>query len=215
MPFDLVIAGAGGMGQEIADLVQSIGRWNLLGFVDDSAPLAGRELLGVPILGGISWLAGHSPAVCVAIGSPSTRRRVCERLGTGGDFETPALVHPKAHFGYECEVGDGSMVLAGSVLTVDVKAGRFALINAGATVSHNCRLNDYATIAPGAHVAGNVHIGEGAEIGIGASVVQGVVIGEWSVVGAGAVVTKDVDANTTVVGCPARSIAQRDPGWHV
>lgn len=203
------------MGQEIADLVQAAGSWNLLGFVDDSTSLAGRQVLGVPVLGGLSWLEGRSPAVCVALGAPATRRRVWEQLRAKGDFGVPPMVHPDAHMGLECEVGDGSIVLAGAVLTADAKAGGFALINAGATVSHNCRLRDFATVAPGAHLAGNVRVGEGAEIGIGASIVQGIDIGEWSVVGAGAVVTKDVEPNTTVVGCPARPIAHRDAGWQL
>jgi serine acetyltransferase len=32
-------------------------------------------------------------------------------------------------------------------------------------------------------------------------------------VGAGAVVIDDVAANTTVVGCPARVVSRRSPGW--
>jgi UDP-2-acetamido-3-amino-2,3-dideoxy-glucuronate N-acetyltransferase len=44
----------------------------------------------------------------------------------------------------------------------------------------------------------------GASIGSSATIVCGVTIGERAMVGAGAVVTKDVPANTLVVGNPAR-----------
>jgi acetyltransferase EpsM len=98
-------------------------------------------------------------------------------------------------------------------MTADVIVGRFGIVNVGATVSHNARLGDFATVAPGAHLAGNVHLGEGADIGIGASVTQGNTIGEWAIVGAGAVVIGDVEANTTVVGCPARVVDSRQAGW--
>jgi maltose O-acetyltransferase len=49
-----------------------------------------------------------------------------------------------------------------------------------------------------------VSIGDGVWIGAGALVLPGVSIGENAVVGAGAVVTRDVAANTLVVGNPAR-----------
>ncbi|HEY0350134.1 MAG TPA: acyltransferase [Pyrinomonadaceae bacterium] len=42
-----------------------------------------------------------------------------------------------------------------------------------------------------------------ASIGSGATILCGVTIGERAIVGAGAVVTKDVPADTTVIGNPA------------
>jgi acetyltransferase-like isoleucine patch superfamily enzyme len=58
---------------------------------------------------------------------------------------------------------------------------------------------------------GNVRIENHVYIGAGAILRQGteskpLVIGEGAVVGMGSVVTKDVPANTTVVGNPARVI---------
>lgn len=212
---ELVVYGAGGMGQEIADLAISPDHpWVVVGFVDDSPDLAGRTVLGLPVLGGGDWLVGRTVRVALGIGSPSARRRAWLALEGSGVGEPPALIHEKAHVGLGCSVGPGSVVAAGAVLTADVALGRFVIVNAGATVSHNSRLADYATVAPGAHLAGSTTLEEGADVGIGASVIQGLSIGAWAVVGAGAVVIGDVEANTTVAGCPARVIASRPPGWH-
>jgi acetyltransferase-like isoleucine patch superfamily enzyme len=49
-------------------------------------------------------------------------------------------------------------------------------------------------------------IKRGASIGSSSTIMCGVTVGENSVVGAGAVVTKDVPANSLVVGVPARVI---------
>lgn len=46
-----------------------------------------------------------------------------------------------------------------------------------------------------------------AAIGSGATILGGVVIGENAMIGAGSVVTKDVPANTTVMGNPARVVS--------
>ena len=47
---------------------------------------------------------------------------------------------------------------------------------------------------------------KGASIGANATILPGVTIGEGAMVGAGSVVVKNVPANTTVVGNPAREI---------
>jgi acetyltransferase-like isoleucine patch superfamily enzyme len=47
---------------------------------------------------------------------------------------------------------------------------------------------------------------KGASIGSNATLLCGITIGENAMIGAGAVVTKDVPANTTVVGNPAQKI---------
>jgi acetyltransferase-like isoleucine patch superfamily enzyme len=46
----------------------------------------------------------------------------------------------------------------------------------------------------------------GASIGSGSTILCGITIGENAIVGAGSVVTKDVPANTIVVGNPAKKL---------
>ncbi|MDE6439752.1 MAG: galactoside O-acetyltransferase, partial [Bacteroidales bacterium] len=51
-----------------------------------------------------------------------------------------------------------------------------------------------------------VHIGKNVWIGAGSTILPGVTIGDNAVVGAGSIVTKDVEADTIVVGNPAKFI---------
>ncbi len=173
----------------------------------------GLEVLGLPVLGDHRWLSGHRAALAIGVGAPAARRRAWTAAQSAGAVEAPALVHPAAYVGLGVELGEGTLVGAHAAMTADVVVGRFGIVNVGATVSHNARLSDFATVAPGAHLAGHVHLGEGADVGIGASVTQGNTIGAWAIVGAGTVVIGDVEADTTVVGCPARVVDRRPPGW--
>lgn len=50
------------------------------------------------------------------------------------------------------------------------------------------------------------HVEDGASLGSGVVVLGGITIGRGALVGAGAVVTRDVPANATVVGNPARVV---------
>ena len=53
-----------------------------------------------------------------------------------------------------------------------------------------------------------LRIGRFARVGANATLLPGVVIGAGALVGAGAVVTKDVPADTVVVGNPARPLGR-------
>lgn len=53
-----------------------------------------------------------------------------------------------------------------------------------------------------------VTVEDGVHIGAGAAILPGVTIGRGAVIGAGAVVTRDVPADATVAGVPARALAK-------
>ena len=211
---EVVIVGTGGQAREIHALLEALvaggTAWDVAGFLDDDPAMSGRTVHGLPVLGGIDWLAGKAVQVAVGVGATASRREVVLRIEAAGEHAFPALVHPDASVGPGVELGVGAIVAAGAVLTTDIVIGPHALVNFGCTIGHDASIGGYATVAPGAHISGAVHVEEGADVGTGASVIQGVTIGAWSVVGAGAAVVRDVAAHTTVVGVPAAVIERRE-----
>jgi len=218
---DIVIVGAGGLGREVSEWVEDINEvtptFRLLGFLDDDASRHGERCHDVPILGGADWIAGQPReiGVVVGIGSPAAKRRMIERLRAAGVARFPSIVHPQAVIGRFVEIGEGTIVCPGVILTTDIRIGRFVALNFDLTVGHDSRVDDFALLAPGVHVSGRVHVGEGCDLGAGATVVPSAVIGPWSIVGAGATVTGSLPANCTAVGTPARPIKTRPDGWHL
>lgn len=216
---DLVIIGAGGVGRAAAEIVRAVNdvrpTWRLLGFLDENSARHGEECYGLPILGGVAWLAGRPDvAAHVAIGSPRGRRMMVERVAEHGPREFATLVHPSIALPRTAAFGVGCLFYPGAVVDVDVVIGAHVILNVNCAVCHDDRLADFATLAPGVSLGGNVHLGEGVDMGIGSCTVQGISVGEWSVVGAGAAVIDSVPANVTAVGVPARVIKRRAPGWH-
>ncbi|GEQ70128.1 hypothetical protein JCM33374_g3804 [Metschnikowia sp. JCM 33374] len=63
----------------------------------------------------------------------------------------------------------------------------------------------------GLEYARPIYVGNNVWVGAGVTVLPGVTIGDGAVIGAGSVVTKDVPANTVVVGVPARVVKNLTP----
>ena len=208
----LVIFGAGGLGREVLLLVQQLNEvqpgWQVRGFYDDHAP-ATPTVAGLPYLGSSTDLnATTEPlAVAVAVGSPAGRAAVVARL-TSAQLRFPILVHPAValHPRQRIALGEGCIIQQGCILTCDIVLGRFVLLNLGCTVGHDAGLADFCSLMPHANVSGAARLGSGVYLGTNATVIQGVQVGKNTIVGAGAVAVRDLPANVTAVGVPARAI---------
>ena len=196
--------GAGGHALVIADILRACGQ-TVTAIVDDNPAVTSCGSMTVHH-GAIDSLAG---LFIVSIGSNRIRRHIARCIATGRI--AAAAIHPSATLSPSATVGAGSVVMAGAVIEAQAAVGRHCIINTGATVNHQCNIGDYAHLSPGATLCGNVSVGEGAWIGAGATVVPGISIGPWALVGAGATVIADVPAGCTVVGTPARPVAEINP----
>jgi acetyltransferase EpsM len=208
----ILVIGAGGHAQVIADLILSRARLGedlqLIGFIDDDAGLLGHEILGVKVLGQMRQVNEFEhDAVVVGIGDNAIRARVYKQLKASGmTFST--AIHPRAVVADDVRLGEGSVVFANAVINTGSIVGPNVIINTGATVDHHAHIGAHVHIAPGAHLGGTATVEEGAFVGIGSSVIPNHMIGAWSIVGAGAAVIHDVPPHVTVVGVPAKPLRQ-------
>jgi sugar O-acyltransferase (sialic acid O-acetyltransferase NeuD family) len=206
----LVIFGVGGLGREVLLLLQQLNEaeptWTVRGFYDDWAP-ATATVAGLPYLGTTADLnATAEPlAVAVAVGSPDGRAAVVAGL-TSAQLSFPVLVHPQVALAPQQRIvlGAGCIIQQGCILTCDITLGRFVLLNLGCTVGHDAVLEDFCALMPHANVSGAAHLEAGVYLGTGAIVIQGVRIGAGTIVGAGAVAVRNLPANVTAVGVPAK-----------
>lgn len=211
----LFIIGAGGFGRETAWLVERINKvtplWEIEGFLDDNEILHGTVQDGYPVLGGCSSLkkVKEEIYVVVAIGSPGAKKAVVEKLTEYEHVHFVTLTDPSVICSERVEIGEGSIICAGTILTTDLRIGKHVIINLDCTVGHDVAIGDYTTIYPSANISGNVTVGEGAELGTGTQIIQGKCIGDRTVLGAGAVVIKDIDSDCTAVGSPAKVVKYR------
>lgn len=212
-PQQIAIYGAGGFAREVAWLAQSCSEkqpvYEVACFIDDDPSTHGSLLNGIPILGlAEAWARFPEARVVGGVGSPHTRERLMEKAAHAG-FAFATIVHPRVEMSQWIEIGCGTVICAGNILTTNIVLGEHVQINLDCTIGHDVVMGPYATLSPGVHVSGCVTIGKRAYIGTGAVIINGtrdepIVIGEDAVVGAGACVIRSVPAGVTVVGVPAR-----------
>ena len=207
---DLYIIGADGFGREVAWIVERINSikptWNLKGFIDDNETLWGNTEGEYHVFGGCEYLSALEDvyAVC-AVGSSNVRKKIIEKLkDTSVKFAT--LVDPSVLYSNSVKIGEGAIVCAGTIITVDVNIGDHVIVNLDCTIGHDAVIDDFVTIYPSVNVSGNVLIGECSELGTGTQIIQGKKVISNTIIGAGAIVVKDCLESGTYVGSPAKKI---------
>lgn len=211
----LLFYGASGFGEEIVQLFRDINteqeQWELVGYLDDDPSVIGSVRNGLQVLGDGKWLENIEIReywfVC-CIGNPKVRREIVSSLTErGAHFATG--VHPSVISSDSVRIDEGSMITATNVFTTNIKVGKHVIFNLACTVGHYCVIEDFVTVNPGVNISGDVTLKKGCYLGTNASILEKLTVGSWSTIGAGAVATKDIPANVTAVGVPAR-IIKRD-----
>jgi serine O-acetyltransferase len=87
------------------------------------------------------------------------------------------------------------------------------VINSTAIIGNNCNIGPFTVIGSNYNKAAVV--GNNVYIGPSVNIIECVTIGDNATIGAGAVVVKDVPANATVAGVPAKVISYNNPGRFV
>ena len=209
---DLIIFGASGFGREVAWLAERINQveptWNILGFLDDDDTIQGTSINGYPVLGKTNDAVNFSNAYYVcAVGASRVREKIIHNLKNClPDIRFATLIDPSAEMSDYVQIGEGTIICAHTIITVNISIGKHVIINLDCTIGHDAVLMDYVTLYPSVNVSGMTKIGHCSELGTGMQIIQGKTVGDYTIVGAGAIVVKDLPAKCTAVGSPAKPI---------
>lgn len=207
---DLIIFGASGFGREVAWLVERINKvsatWNLLGFMDDNEEIQGIDINGYRVLGGTAAVDDYPDAYYVcAVGASKVREKIIDNMKTvNPNIRFATVIDPSVEMSGLVTIGEGTIICAHTIITVNIMIGSHVIINLDCTIGHDAVLNDFVTLYPSVNVSGMTNIGRCSELGTGMQIIQGKTVGDYSIVGAGAVVVKDINEPGTYIGVPAR-----------
>ncbi len=211
LPTQLILAGAGGMGQELLALLApdiASGRVVIRGIIDDTiAPTSCFSAdFPYPVLGGIS---GFQPEpedrILLAIGEPQARITVAHALRKqGARFYT--YVHANVIVAPNASLGEGVVIYPFCLISANTRLADFVVINTHSGAGHDVDIGESSVICAHVDLTGHVKIGSAVLVGSHASVLPSVVVGDGARIGAGAIVVRRVREQTTVYAQPARTL---------
>jgi sugar O-acyltransferase (sialic acid O-acetyltransferase NeuD family) len=188
----IIVVGAGGHALSCLDVIESQGKYRIIGLVGKGKEV-GRDVGCYRVIAGDETLeeclklSGNFLIGVGQIKTAETRKRLFEVIRSlGGKF--PVIVSSRAYVSPKAEVGPGTIIHHGAIVNAEARIGANCIINSGALVEHGAAIGDHCHIATRALVNGDVAIGSESFVGSGAILKQGIRIGGHSVVGMGAVV---------------------------
>lgn len=158
----LVIIGAGGYGQTVADIAHQEKYEEIL-FLDDN-----RELIEKNISVGIcsDYIKFKDTWVYPAFGNNEKRMVWIEKLLSEG-YHVPTIIHGSAYVSPKAIIDVGTVVLPKAVVNTDTKVGKGCIINCGSLIDHGCVIEDGCHICLGAIVKAENKIKAGIKIDSG------------------------------------------------
>src|SRR6185295_19145310 len=117
----VVVYGAGGQARVLLELMDRAGISPIVGMVDDNPEFHGTKIDGVVVLGAIDRLASlirvhRMHRAVIAIGNNRDRQKFAEHARSLG-LRLPVLIHPNAYVSPTAKLADGSVVMAGAVIS--------------------------------------------------------------------------------------------------
>lgn len=194
------IIGAGGFGREIYWSLSMMERVNTVFFVDDVYWDNSDDKI-LPL----SLFDASKYEVVVAIADSYSRQRIVESLPEDTKYFTH--IHPSAQIhGDDVEIGEGSIICAGTIITTNVKIGKHAHLNLITTIGHDCVIGNYFTTAPGVQISGNVTIGNRVYFGTRSCVKQKITICDDVTIGMNAGVIKNITEPGIYIDTPSKKL---------
>jgi len=154
----LLIVGAGGLGQDVAEIAMMSGRYAKIAFLDDN-PTPDKERQ-YPIVGTVDELPrfiGVYGYAISAVGNNEYRLKVHNEIRRLG-FEIPILIHPTAIVHPLALLSPGDIIRAMCFVSSGVEIGESVLLNIGCKIDHNCEIGEGCHISMGTVVRNEVKV---------------------------------------------------------
>jgi len=210
MKKSLIIIGARGFGREAYNAFDSFHRdddeWIVKGFLDSQKDILNGYSGYPPIIGSPETyeIQAEDRFFC-AMGDVQWRKHYVDLIASRGGIFT-SIISPNCHIERNSKLGEGCYIDSDVYISCDINIGDFTYIFRYSVLGHDVEVGHYCHLGAYSFMGGFSKIEDLATLHPGARVLPHKIVGRQAIVGAGSVVIRNVPANTTVIGIPAKKI---------
>ncbi len=137
-----------------------------------------------------------------------------ERIALLNSYNIPlnrfaTFVHPSALISKSAVIGNGSSILANTVLNAGAKVGNHCTIHTNSLIGHDTKIGSYNFFAAHSVIGSNNVFGDGNFIGLNTTFNNYLSIGNYCFVGMASNVIKSIDSEKRVYGNPAKEFIKK------
>ena len=146
---------------------------------------------------------------CGIIGVGSIEKRILihkEVSNIVSNFSWMRLVSKYAIISADVDIGEGTVIVSGSIVNTGATIGKHCIINTRASIDHDNTIGDFVNISPAVVTGGSVKIGNNSNIGIGSTISNNIDIKDNVTIGGHSFVNKDCDSSSLYFGSPIKKI---------
>lgn len=141
----LVILGAGGHGQTVAEVAEQTEQYDKIVFLDDNA----QNVSGT--CSEYVRYKNECTEIYPAFGDNRVRLNWEKKLVSEG-MRLAKIIHPLAYISRTAKISEGCVVFPYAIINTQVVVKKACIINCGAVVDHGCIIEEGVHINPGAVV---------------------------------------------------------------
>ena len=181
----IILVGAGGHAQSCIDVIESEGKFEIIGLIDNLKKI-GTKISGYKVIGKDKELETIGQ-----IKSPNLRKKSFNTLKKYG-FKIPYICSPKSIISKHSIIAEGVIVHHGAIINSGTEIGRNSIINTNSLIEHNCKIGEFSHISTSVVINGDTVIGKRTFVGSGSIIKNSIKISENSIIPMGSRIFKDI-----------------------
>jgi sugar O-acyltransferase (sialic acid O-acetyltransferase NeuD family) len=195
----LLLIGAGLGATQVLDILAEIEGMEGVGIVDDNATVWGREVEGIPVVGGTDQLREHwgsqsFDAAVIAISTSVDARARLRGLCREAGIPLANVIDPRSKISTGVTMGEGNVICAFTHFGTGTQVGDNNFISAYNSYDHHNVLGSDISTGPGCMTSGEVKIDDRVRLGTGIFVEPKLTLGAGVIVASGSVIVRSVPA---------------------
>jgi serine acetyltransferase len=199
----LLLIGAGLGATQVIDILAERPGQQAVAIVDDNAAFWGREIRGVPVVGGSQAVptlhaANAFDAAVITISTSVEARARLRRTCEAADVPLANVIDPRSKIGTGVVMGSGNVICAFCQLGTETRLGDNNFISAYNSFEHHNVIGSDISTGPGCMTSGEVQIGDRVRLGAGIFIEPKLTLGDDVQVASGAIIVSSVPAGHAV-----------------